>query len=148
MAAVRVAGVSFMDSDVYTKTSIIRQQYRSMTTKDRAAPILCVANVTQPGLALKTGISRDALWFHEKRGPIRAVRGANGYRRYAQETVPLVGYIRLAQGLGFSLAEAGAHLRALWDAPEPEAANELALRAGLVAQRDTPCPIAPGACPA
>lgn len=116
-------------------------------------------------LALATGISRDTLRFYEKRGLIRAVRGVNGYRRYAAETVQLVGYIRLAQRLGFSLAEIGDSLPALWGAPAPEAAIaqllmdkvvaidhrivELqGLRAGLVAQMDALCPLAPRACPA
>lgn len=112
-------------------------------------------------LAQATGISRDALRFYEQRGLLRARRGENGYRRYAPETVQLVGYIRLAQKLGFSLAEIGENLPALWDAPAPEAAlgqllrdkvntidTRIAelhlLRAGLVAQMDALCPLAPG----
>lgn len=114
-------------------------------------------------LALATEVSRDTLRFYEQRGLIRAARRDNGYRHYAPETVQLVGYIRLAQRLGFSLAEIGENLPALWDAPAPEAAlaqllsdkvvaidariAELhALRAGLTAQMDTLCPLAPRAC--
>lgn len=48
--------------------------------------------------------------------------GEQEYRRYASDTVQLVGYTRLAQRLGISLAESGESLPALWDAPEPEAA--------------------------
>lgn len=116
-------------------------------------------------LAQATAVSRDALRFYEQRGLIRAQRGENGYRRYAPETVQLVGYIRMAQKLGFSLAEIGENLPALWDAPAPEAAlaqllgdkvvaidariDELRmLRAGLVAQMDALCPLSPGACAA
>lgn len=73
-------------------------------------------------LAAATGVSCDTLRFYEKRGLIRAARGSNGYRRYAQETVQLVGYIRTAQRLGFSLTEIGESLPALWNAAHPDAA--------------------------
>lgn len=65
-------------------------------------------------LAVKTGMSRDALRFYEKRGLIRSTRLANGYRVYLPETVQLVRYIRTAQRLGFSLEEVGKNLPALW----------------------------------
>jgi DNA-binding transcriptional MerR regulator len=113
-------------------------------------------------VALATEVSCDALRFYEKRGLIRAGRDGNGYRRYAPETVQVVGYIRMAQRLGFSLAEIGENLPALWDAEDPELAvaqllmdkvktideriDELqALRAGLLARVQAACPLAPGA---
>jgi MerR family copper efflux transcriptional regulator len=71
-------------------------------------------------LAQAAGVSCDTLRFYEKRGLIRAARGANGYRRYAPETVQLVGYIRTAQQLGFSLAEIGQSLPSLWHAEQPD----------------------------
>ncbi len=52
-----------------------------------------------------TGLSRDTLRFYEKRGLLRARRSANGYRDYPPEAVDWLRYIRLAQTLGFSLAE-------------------------------------------
>lgn len=73
-------------------------------------------------LAQAAGVSCDTLRFYEKRGLIRAVRGGNGYRSYAPETVQLIGYIRTAQKLGFSLTEIGESLPALWHAPNPEVA--------------------------
>lgn len=73
-------------------------------------------------LAQATGLSCDTLRFYEKRGLIRAVRGSNGYRRYVPETVQLIGYIRTAQKLGFSLAEIGESLPALWHAESPDVA--------------------------
>lgn len=57
----------------------------------------------------------DALRFYEEKGLIKPQRTANGYRVYAQETLQLVGYIKLAQGLGFSLAEIGENLPLLWN---------------------------------
>ena len=56
-------------------------------------------------LATATGLSRDTLRFYEKRGLLRAQRGSNGYRDYPAESVQWLGYLRLAQSLGFTLAE-------------------------------------------
>ena len=64
-----------------------------------------------------------------------ALRSANGYRGYALETVQLVGYIKVAQQLEFSLAEIGEHLPMLWSAPQ-EPVELLAERAQQV------CPLA------
>ena len=73
-------------------------------------------------LAAATGVSRDTLRFYEERKLIRATRGANGYRDYAPENVQLVGYIRTAQRLGFSLSEIGESLPALWSSEKPDQA--------------------------
>jgi DNA-binding transcriptional MerR regulator len=85
-------------------------------------------------LASETGLSRDALRFYEQRGLIRSTRSANGYRTYASETVQLVGYIRTAQGLGFSLAEIGESLPALWssDTPATAVASLLADKVNMI----------------
>lgn len=61
-------------------------------------------------IAEATGLSRDTLRFYEKRGLLRARRSANGYRDYPVEAVDLLRYIRLAQALGFTLAEIEADL--------------------------------------
>ncbi|WP_229429233.1 MerR family transcriptional regulator [Massilia sp. ST3] len=112
-------------------------------------------------LAEAAGVSCDTLRFYEKRGLIRALRGENGYRQYAPETAQLVGYIRMAQKLGFSLAEIGENLPALWEAREPEQAiaqllaekveaidlriAELqALKTGLLERIRLVCPLAAG----
>jgi DNA-binding transcriptional MerR regulator len=109
-------------------------------------------------LAVETGVSRDTLRFYEKRGLIRSVRHGNGYRDYPEETAQLIGYIRIAQSLGFSLSEIGEHLPALWGAKAPgsEVANLLrakigaiearigaltALRDDLIARLDVVCPL-------
>lgn len=70
-------------------------------------------------LAAETGLSRDTLRFYEQRGLIRSTRSANSYRTYAPETVLLIGYIRTAQRLGFSMGEIGASLPALWNSDTP-----------------------------
>ncbi len=64
-------------------------------------------------LAERSGVSRDALRFYERRGLIAADRHDNGYRDYPEGVVALVGLIRQAQGLGFSLGEIGGLLEGL-----------------------------------
>lgn len=56
-------------------------------------------------LSAATGLSRDTLRFYEKRGLLRARRGANGYRDYPPQAVDWLCYLRTAQALGFTLAE-------------------------------------------
>ncbi len=73
-------------------------------------------------LADAAGVSRDTLRFYEKQGLIRSSRTENGYRKYAPETAQLVIYIRTAQKLGFSLAEIGESLPAIWNASDPDTA--------------------------
>ena len=82
-------------------------------------------------VAKHTGVSVDALRFYEEKGLIEPQRTANGYRLYPPETVQLVGYIKLAQQLGFSLAEIGENLPLLWNS---EAASS-ELLAALFAQK-------------
>lgn len=83
-------------------------------------------------IANATGLSRDTLRFYEKRGLLRARRGANGYRDYPPEAVDWLRYIRLAQTLGFSLAEIEADLPLLAEqessAPQLRAALERKLQ--------------------
>lgn len=64
-------------------------------------------------LAKRTGASRDAIRLYEARGLIRSDRRANGYRDFPEGSEMLVGYIRTAQALGFSLAEIGQEMPAL-----------------------------------
>ena len=66
-------------------------------------------------VATRTGVSVDALRFYEEKGLIKPQRAANGYRLYPEQTLQLVGYIKLAQQLGFSLAEIGENLPLLWN---------------------------------
>ncbi len=76
-------------------------------------------------VAKRTGVSVDALRFYEERGLIKPQRTANGYRLYPQETLQLLGYIKLAQQLGFSLTEIGENLPLLWST-EGESSDHLA----------------------
>ena len=80
-------------------------------------------------MAQATGLSRDTLRFYEKRGLLRARRGANGYRDYPLEAVDWLRYLRTAQQLGFTLSEIEADmpLLAAPDAPETAALLRAAL---------------------
>ena len=80
-------------------------------------------------MAQATGLSRDTLRFYEKRGLLRARRGANGYRDYPPEAVDWLRYLRTAQELGFTLAEIEADMPLLASAGTPETAG--LLRAAL-----------------
>jgi MerR family copper efflux transcriptional regulator len=112
-------------------------------------------------IAREAGVSCDTLRFYEKLGLIRSTRAGNGYRRYAPETARLVAYIRTAQKLGFSLAEIGANMPAVWNAADPDGAvaallaakvhvideriAELqALRSDLLERVRQACPLAQG----
>ncbi len=66
-------------------------------------------------VATRAGVSVDALRFYEEKGLIKPQRAANGYRFYPEQTLQLVGYIKLAQQLGFSLKEIGENLPLLWN---------------------------------
>ncbi len=109
-------------------------------------------------LSERSGLSRDALRFYEKRGLIRSSRGANGYRHYPDGTLFVLDYVSTAQRLGFSLAEIAAELPgltgegitservadvlrdkiAIVDARIAELAN---LRNDLAARLDAVCPL-------
>ncbi|WP_226503512.1 MerR family transcriptional regulator [Pseudomonas sp. MWU16-30317] len=77
-------------------------------------------------VAAYTGVSVDALRFYEEKGLIKPLRAANGYRFYPEQMLQLVGYIKLAQQLGFSLREIGENLPLLW--------NSEGASSGLLAQ--------------
>lgn len=110
-------------------------------------------------LARVSGVSRDTLRFYEKRGLIRPQRGANGYRSYPEQTAVIVNYIRMAQRLGFTLAEIAEELpaggdgeisqqrlaevlRGKLDAVDARIADMHILRSRLAEMIDSVCPIA------
>ena len=68
---------------------------------------LAQANSLRIGaVALRTGVTVEALRYYEKRGLVRPIaRRGSGYREYDGETVRVVLFIKRAQALGFTLAE-------------------------------------------
>jgi MerR family redox-sensitive transcriptional activator SoxR len=70
-------------------------------------------------LGRRSGVATSALRFYESLGLIAARRTASGQRRFPRATLRTVALIRVAQGLGVSLEEVGAALRALPTAGMP-----------------------------
>ncbi|MEM5493949.1 MerR family transcriptional regulator [Hoeflea sp. AS16] len=116
-------------------------------------------------LARISGVSRDTLRFYEKRGLIRPLRGSNGYRSYPEQTAMIVTYIRMAQRLGFTLAEIADELpegsdgeisqerlaevlRGKLEAVDARIADMHVLRSRLAAMIDSVCPLAVSGTPA
>jgi len=57
-------------------------------------------------LATRVGVNIQTLRFYEREGLLRSpVRTASGYRSYADSDLEHVRFIRLCQGLGFTLRE-------------------------------------------
>jgi DNA-binding transcriptional MerR regulator len=57
-------------------------------------------------VAKKIGLSVDAIRFYERKSLLPCPpRTEGGYRQYSESDVDIVGFIRLAQGLGFTLKE-------------------------------------------
>jgi DNA-binding transcriptional MerR regulator len=59
-------------------------------------------------LARRTGLSRDAIRFYERRGLLRSMPSAartNDYRDYPEEAVERVAMIAQAQAAGFTIAD-------------------------------------------
>mgnify|MGYP000521454361 CR=1 FL=1 len=64
-------------------------------------------------LAERTGVAISAIRFYEERGLIGSVRNAGGQRRFERATIRRVSFVRIAQGLGFSLSEIRSQLDGL-----------------------------------
>ncbi|WDR01681.1 MerR family transcriptional regulator [Devosia algicola] len=59
-------------------------------------------------IAQKTGLSRDAIRFYERRGLLRSQPSTdktNSYRRYGDEMIEQIETIKLARDAGLSLAD-------------------------------------------
>jgi DNA-binding transcriptional MerR regulator len=57
-------------------------------------------------VAKKIGVSVDAIRFYERQSLLpRPPRTQGGFRQYGESDVDMVGFIRIAQGLGFALKE-------------------------------------------
>lgn len=74
-------------------------------------------------LARRTGVAVSALRFYEERGLIASTRTDSGQRRFTRATVRRVSFVRIAQGLGFSLTQIKTQLDGLPDQRTPTAAD-------------------------
>jgi len=64
-------------------------------------------------LALRAGVAASTLRYYEAEGLIRGQRSGGNQRRYPKETLRRVAFIRIAQGVGLSLADIRAALASL-----------------------------------
>ena len=56
-------------------------------------------------LAKEAGVGVETVRFYERKGLIDQPLSAEGYRDYGDETLAAVRYIKIAQSMGFSLAD-------------------------------------------
>jgi DNA-binding transcriptional MerR regulator len=112
-------------------------QRKAWSTLQRKHYSRTETNMKIGAVAQAAGVSCDTLRFYEKLGLIRSARADNSYRRFAPETVQLVTYIRTAQKLGFTLADIGASMPAVWQSADPDAAvaELLAAKVTIIDQR-------------
>ncbi|MDU8928870.1 redox-sensitive transcriptional activator SoxR [Alisedimentitalea sp. MJ-SS2] len=72
-------------------------------------------------IAKRTGLAVSAIRFYEDKGLIRSVRAASGQRRFARADIRRLSFIKIAQGLGFTLPQIRDTLASLPDARTPTA---------------------------
>ncbi|WP_122818740.1 redox-sensitive transcriptional activator SoxR [Nocardioides pantholopis] len=70
-------------------------------------------------VAERAGVAPSAIRFYEARGLISSVRTTGNQRRYEQEVLRRLGFIRSAQRVGLSLEEIAAALATLPDGRTP-----------------------------
>ncbi len=80
-------------------------------------------------LAKEAGVGVETIRFYERKGLIDQPRAAAGYRRYGDETLAAIRYIKAGQRMGLSLAEIAELRDRLRDGPAfCKAARETARR--------------------
>jgi MerR family transcriptional regulator, redox-sensitive transcriptional activator SoxR len=92
--------------------------------------------ITIGALAARTGTSVSALRFYEAEGLITAHRSAGNQRRFARADIRRVSFIKIAQGLGLSMAEIARELAALPNSRTPTARDWSAISARLAGRID------------
>lgn len=79
--------------------------------------------ITIGAVAARTGAAVSAIRFYEDKGLLEARRTAGGTRMFLRSDIRRVSFILIAQRLGFSLAEIGAHLAGLPQGRAPTKAD-------------------------
>lgn len=70
-------------------------------------------------LASRTGLSITAIRFYEAEGLVSARRNAGGQRRFSRGDIRRLSFVKICQGLGFSLADIRQALSKLPDGRTP-----------------------------
>lgn len=87
-------------------------------------------------LAERTGVAVSAIRHYEAEGLVRAFRTAGNQRRFDRADIRRLSFIRIAQELGFSLAEIGAELRKLPEGRTPDKGDWARIGATFRAELD------------
>ena len=69
-----------------------------------------MAETTIAGFAREGGVGAETVRYYQRRGLLPTPRKSGGIRRYGEEDVRRLRFIRTAQGAGFTLEEIGALL--------------------------------------
>jgi MerR family mercuric resistance operon transcriptional regulator len=69
-----------------------------------------MAETTIAGFAREGGVGVETVRYYQRRGLLPVPRKSGGIRRYGEEDVRRLRFIRTAQGAGFTLEEIGALL--------------------------------------
>lgn len=74
-------------------------------------------------VAERTGLAVSAVRYYEEQGLIRPTRNASGQRSFERSDIRRLSFVRIAQGLGFSIAEIREALASLPDNRTPTKAD-------------------------
>lgn len=74
-------------------------------------------------LAQRTGLAVSAIRFYETKGLVAPLRNSGGHRRYDRSDIRRLSFIKIAQELGFGLAEISETLAGLPDGRTPTKAD-------------------------
>src|SRR3954463_13325434 len=81
-------------------------------------------------VSARSGVAPSALRYYEEQGLISSTRTPGGARRYARAVLRRLAFVRAAQNVGLSLAEARDALATLPDGRPPTARDWARLSAG------------------
>ena len=87
-------------------------------------------------LAARTGLSVPAIRHYETLGLLAPPRNAGGHRRYDRSDIRRLSFVRIAQGLGFPLAELAQALAGLPQGRPPSREDWARIGSGFRAQID------------
>lgn len=87
-------------------------------------------------LAARTGLSVPAIRHYETLGLLAPLRNAGGHRRYDRSDIRRLSFVRIAQGLGFPLAELAQVLAGLPQGRPPSREDWSRIGSGFRAQID------------
>jgi MerR family redox-sensitive transcriptional activator SoxR len=103
-----------------------------MSPVKRNEPLLSIGR-----LAERTGLAVTAVRFYEDKGLIRSTRNAGGQRQFERSTIRRLSFIRIAQNLGFSLADIHEQLVSLPEGRTPTEKDWTRLSRGFAKIIDT-----------